>query len=72
MANLTKKQQQKLLAGSLIGAILGAGVAYLLASNPPPRPEGEEPLPITGTDLISLTAAISILIRKFDDLRRRI
>ena len=69
---MTAKLKQGILLGSLIGAILGAGIAYLFVTHPPALPEGEEPEPLTGSDLLSLTAAASVLIRKFDDIRRRL
>ena len=71
MTTVTKKQRS-LMAGTLIGAVLGAGVAYLMLSQPRVAGADEEPNPLTGSDLLSLTAAAAVLIRKFDDIRRRI
>lgn len=61
------RKQQVLLAGALIGAVLGAGVAYLLTTTP-----REELEPVTATDLIGLTGSAAILVRKLDDLRRKL
>jgi len=67
---LEQKRQQGLLIGALIGAILGAGTAYLFMSSS--SEEGEKDVkPITARELINLTSSAAILIRKFDDLRRR-
>jgi gas vesicle protein len=67
---LEQKQQQGLLVGALIGAVLGAGTAYLLMSGT--SEEGaKEVKPIKASELINLTSSAAILIRKLDDLRRR-
>jgi hypothetical protein len=72
MMSMTKKQRG-IMVGSLIGAVLGAGVAYLMLAHPgTAQDDDEEPKPLTGSDLLSLTAAAAVLIRKFDDIRRRI
>jgi hypothetical protein len=68
---LESKQQRGLLIGSLIGALLGAGAAYLLMTAPANSTEGEESEPLTGGELLNLTAAAAVLIRKLDDIRRR-
>jgi gas vesicle protein len=68
MNNETNKQRG-LIIGTLIGAILGAGAAYLLMVAPS-DPEDERQ-PITGGELISLTSAAAVLFRKLDDIRRR-
>ena len=65
----TKKTQTGLVIGGLIGAILGAGVAYLLMTAPS---DPDEDTPLTGGELLSLTSASAILIRKIDDFRRRL
>jgi hypothetical protein len=71
MTKLDSKKQRGLLLGSLIGALLGAGVAYLLMTAPANLPEGEEAEPLSGGELLNLTAAAAVLIRKLDDIRRR-
>jgi gas vesicle protein len=69
--DLEARQKQGLLIGALVGAVLGAGAAYLLVTAPADLEEGEEPKPITATELISLTSLVASLIRRLDDLRRR-
>jgi hypothetical protein len=68
---LDAKQKRALTIGALIGAILGAGAAYLLVTNPVTLEEGEEPKPITATEIISLTSLAASFIRRLDDFRRR-
>ncbi len=65
----TKKMQRRLVIGGLIGAVLGAGAAYLLMTAPS---DPDEDAPLTGGELLSLTSASAILIRKIDDIRRRL
>ena len=61
-------KKRGMLIGALIGAILGAGAAYLLLTAPSDEEEGE---PLAAKDLLSLTGAAALLIRKLDDIRRR-
>jgi hypothetical protein len=68
---LEAKQKRGLLIGALMGAVLGAGAAYLLVTAPANLEEDEEPKPITATELISLTSLAASLIRRLDDMRRR-
>jgi gas vesicle protein len=68
---LEARQKQGLLIGALVGAVLGAGAAYLLVTAPADLEEDEEPKPITATELIGLTSLVASLIRRLDDLRRR-
>ena len=67
--NLEPKHKRGLPIGALIGAILGAGAAYLLLTAP--GEEDEETEPITAKDLLSLTGTVALLIRKLDDVRRK-
>ena len=69
--DIDEKRQLGLIIGGIIGAILGAGIAYLLMTAPANLEEGEEPNPLTGSELLSLTSAAAMLLRKLDDERRR-
>ena len=66
------KKQLGLVAGSIIGAVLGAGVAYLLLTNPAQSEPGEEPKELDAGDLLGLTTTAALFIRKIDDVRRKI
>jgi gas vesicle protein len=66
-----ESKQRGLAIGALIGAVLGAGAAYLLMTAPANLSEDEEPKPITPKELLRLTGTAAILIRTLDDLRRR-
>ncbi|GAB4422650.1 MAG: hypothetical protein Fur0044_20620 [Anaerolineae bacterium] len=68
---LDAKKKQVLALGALIGAILGAGAAYLLVTAPANVTEDEEIKPITATEIIGLTSLAASLIRRLDDFRRR-
>ena len=65
------KTKSGLIIGAFIGAILGAGAAYLLITAPANQKEKEEVKPLSATDLIALTSGAAALIRKLDDVRRR-
>ncbi len=65
------QQRRAMLMGALIGAVLGAGTAYLLATTKP-RPDDEQIKPLKASDLLSLTAAASVIIRKVNDIRHRL
>ena len=69
---LEGKQKWALLIGGLIGAILGAGAAYLMTTAPSQVTEGEEVEPLSATELIALTSAAASLLRRVDDMRRRL
>jgi hypothetical protein len=68
--SLDTKRTQGLLIGAILGAILGAGAAYLLMTTPGGDEEADEP--VTAKDLLSLTGVVAALIRKLDDIRRKI
>jgi len=69
--DIDEKRQLGLIIGGIIGAVLGAGIAYLLMTTPANLEEGEKPNPLTGSELLSLTSAAALLLRKLDDIRRR-
>jgi hypothetical protein len=71
VVELEAKHKRGLVFGAFIGAILGAGAAYLLMTAPADLKEGEEVKPITATDLIGLTGLAALLLRRLDDIRRR-
>ena len=68
---LDQAQSKKLAVGTLIGALLGAGVAWLLMKAPANLEEGEEPDSISPAEILGLTSAAAILIRKLDDFRHK-
>jgi hypothetical protein len=63
------KKERVLVAGAVIGAVLGAGVGYLLMKAPAENMELE---PVTATDLLGVTGSAAVFIRKIDDLRRKL
>lgn len=64
-------KQRGMVIGALIGGLIGAGGAYLLMTAPKDLEAGQEPDPITAGDLVSLTGAAAVLVRKLDDFRRK-
>ncbi|MBN1995767.1 MAG: hypothetical protein JW953_23985 [Anaerolineae bacterium] len=67
--NLEKKLKRSILIGALIGAVLGAGTAYLLLTAPSDENVDE---PITGKELLGLTSLAALLVRRMDNLRRKL
>jgi hypothetical protein len=68
-----KKLQQVMLIGAAIGAVLGAGVGYLLMTAPTDEEDSNvQPEPITAVELITLTGAVAAVIRRLDNLRRKL
>lgn len=65
-------KQRVMAVGAVIGAVLGAGVGYLLMTAPSNLENGEEPDPITARELIGLTGGAALVIRQLDDLRRKL
>jgi len=67
--NLKTKLKRGLLIGALIGAVLGAGIAYLLMAAPSDEDVDE---PVTAKELLGLTSIAALLVRRVDNLRRKI
>ncbi len=67
--NSDSRLRKILMMGALLGAFLGAGVAYLLSVAP-----NEEELedPITPGELLGLTSVAALLFRRADTLRRKL
>jgi hypothetical protein len=63
------KLRSILLVGALVGAILGAGAAYLLSVAPSDEESDEA---ITAGEILGLTSVAALLFRRVDKLRRRI
>lgn len=68
---LRPQQRMILIAGALMGAVLGAGVAWML-TQPDERSGDRHKQPLRPSDLFKLTANIAALLREIDEIRRRI
>jgi hypothetical protein len=68
--NVDSRLRSILLVGALVGAILGAGAAYLLSVAPSDEETDDEP--ITPKEILGLTSIAALLFRRIDKLRRRI
>lgn len=69
MNNLEPQHRRGLIIGSIIGALLGAGAAHLIITAP--NRDDPELEPLAAGDILSLTAAASVLIRKLIDFSGR-
>ena len=67
--DLESKLKKGLPIGALIGAVLGAGTAYLLISAPDDEETDE---PVSARELLSLTSMVALLIRRIDNVRRKL
>ena len=67
---LEPKQRNALIIGTLAGAILGAGVGWLLTQTAPEDNDKEKD-PIRPGEVLKVVGASAILLRQFDDLRYR-
>ncbi|MGC8880265.1 MAG: hypothetical protein ACP5R2_13685 [Anaerolineae bacterium] len=68
---LQPQQRMILIAGALMGALLGAGIAWLLTQ--PNEWNGDRRRqPLRPSDLFKLTANIAALLREIDEIRRRV
>ncbi len=68
--NVDSRLRSILLVGALVGAILGAGAAYLLSVAPSDDEAEDEP--ITPKEILGLTSIAALLFRRVDNLRRKI
>lgn len=68
---LRPQQRMILIAGALMGAVLGAGVAWML-TQPDEWNENRQKKPLRPSDLFKLTANIAALLREIDEIRRRV
>jgi hypothetical protein len=67
---LEPKQRNALIIGTLAGAILGAGVGWLLTQTAP-EDYDEEKDPIRPGEVLKVVGASAVLLRQLDDLRFR-
>ena len=67
---LEPKQRNALIIGTLAGAILGAGVGWLLTQTAP-EDFDEEKDPIRPGEVLKVVGASAVLLRQLDDLRYR-
>lgn len=69
---LTSSQKKALTIGTLIGALLGAGITWLMILTPSDQPPEEEPQPISAGDILNLTGAAVSLVKMVDNFRRQL
>lgn len=68
---LEPKQRNALIIGALAGAVLGAGIGWLLAQSAP-EDYDEEKEPIRPGEILKIVGAFAVVLRQFDDLRYRL
>lgn len=69
--DLEPKETRTMIIGGLLGALLGAGAAFLMMKAPSDL-DDDDPAPLSAADVLGLTTAAAILIRQLDDFRRRL
>jgi hypothetical protein len=68
---LEPRQRSILIVGALIGAVLGAGAAWLLTESVEKDPLRPRP-PLRPGDLFKLTSQAAVLLREIDNMRRHV
>ena len=71
IVELEPKQRNALIIGTLAGAVLGAGVGWLLTQTAP-EDSDEEQEPIRPGEVFKIVGASAVLLRQLDDLRYRL
>lgn len=64
------RQRGPMLVGALIGALLGAGAAFMLTQEIEDVDEEKEP--VRAKDVLSLTQGLVRALQTADDIRRRL
>jgi hypothetical protein len=67
---LEPRQRNLLIVGALMGAVLGAGTAWLLVQSVEEDPERPKK-PLRAGDLFRLTSQVAGVLRNVDDVRQR-
>ncbi len=65
------RQRNALIVGALMGALLGAGTAWLLVTDDSDSQFGEARKPLGPGEILKFTARIASLLREMDEMRRR-
>jgi len=71
MVDVKPEQRNVLILGALMGAILGAGVAWMLVNSPAEDANGEERQPIAPGEVLKLTSRVAMLMRDVNNMRLR-
>jgi hypothetical protein len=69
---MNPRQRNMVVVGALIGAVLGAGAAWLLINNPVDSDGEVSRTPIAPGEVLKLTSRVAFLMRDMNDLRRRV
>jgi gas vesicle protein len=71
IVELEPRQRNALIIGTLAGAVLGAGIGWLLVQTAP-EDSDEERKPIRPGEILKIVGASAVLLRQLDDLRYRL